>query len=375
MRKKLLVHTFTTIFILTALLSGCVRRSGAGNFNVSGYSVSSESETSVPSSGAESENGKSKSDQMPKSETGMSADIRYPQFVTDEFNDSPLYQEAARDGHAVILIDGTVITSANAAMNFFKQYQAGESCELSIYSFSAQRDPWKNRICYDSGTGELYELHRSVTETADGLHWGEESRYAVDDISLTEFGCICVTGEASSEPSYTQVVSDYDLFEDYDRMVELARRYVSPIYLCVVQSDTFSNPGEITQWPAILERIVNMECADGESFWTVYPGGELSVDEMMRQINKYFEIDRDAVLYKVRNFMVDDDTIRYEGGLGGAYPQALVFDVQKSGNTTAVLCRLRDAITGDVDMNKGYLITVRNKPDGTFRYLSMKEVV
>ncbi|MEY8360114.1 hypothetical protein AALA99_14005 [Anaerotruncus colihominis] len=373
--KKLLVHTFTAIFILTALLSGCGQQSCAGNFDASGYGVSSESEPPLPSSEAASDNGKSESDQMPESEAGMSADIRYPQFVTDEFTDSPFYQEAARDGHAVILVDGTVITSANAAMNFFKQYQAGESCELNIYHFPAQWNPWENRICYDSATGELYELHRSVVETADGLHWGEESRYAVDHISLTEFGCICITGEASSEPFYTQVVSDYDLFEDYDRMVELARQYVSPIYLCVVQSDTFSNPSEITQWPAILERIVSMECADGESFWTVYPDGELSVDEMIRQISKYFEVDRDAVLHKVKNFMVDGDTIRYEGGLGGAYPQALVFDVQKSGDTTAVLCRLRDAITGDVDMDRGYLITVRNKPDGTFRYLSMKEVV
>ncbi len=304
--------------------------------------------------------------------TQTTADIKRPQFLSDDVANSFFYAEAVADENPVISIGGKLITSEKSVTDFFESYENDMSCEINIYTFLSASDFSHHKIAYNNEGGELYEVYRNSEVSGGKLSWSEENRYDLQDVSLTDFGSIEKVG-GSSVPTYRQVVSNYDIFDDYDNMLELAEKYTNPIYLPIVHDNTFDDMDDITEWVYILEQIVVMEAeGEDETFWDVYPEGNITVDEMMTHLNSYFEVDEAIVLPHVEQYMIDDDTIFYQGGLGGAYPILLVYDVDVSEDFATILCRKRSVVTGDVDMENGYLITVKTMLDGTFRYVSLQ---
>lgn len=356
--KKIWIFPIFLLLLLTVFGTGCERRTAVDS------ELPSKQEE-VPRAPAE----------MPEEPQAASAEIRYPQFVTEAFAADPLYQEAAQDEEAVIALDGTIVTSDRAVTSFLERYQAGEKAELHLYRFYSQWEPQKRSFVYEGKGGALYQLYQWAEDAA----WTEGQRYAVEEIAQTDWGCFCVTGEDAGGADYVQVISDYDLFPNYEAYQALEERYVPPLYMSMIWSEPFSNPREIVHWLEILEAIVRMDCGEGENFWTRYPEGIISVDEALSWINRYFDVEREDVVSKLRNFapagtLLDENSIQYQGGLGGAYPQALVLDYQEEGDTASLLCRLRDAVSGDVNMEEGYRISLQKLPDGGFHYLSMERV-
>lgn len=358
MKKKKLLFPLVLLVLLTVFAAGCEKRGSA--------------ETDLP---PQEEEAPQVPAETPEEPAAAAADIRYPQFVTEAFAADPLYQEAAQDEEAVISLDRTIITSDRAVETFWQRYQAGEAAELHLYNFFSQWEPQKRSLIYSGQGGDFTQL----VQGAENGAWAEGHRYPVEEIARTDWGCLQVTGEEGHAIDYIQVRSDYDLFPNYEEYQALEERYVTPIYMNMVWSEPFENPKEIVHWLEILTNIVHMDCDGEENFWTRYPGGIISVDEALSWINRYFDVEREDVVSTLRHFapagtLLDENTIQYEGGLGGAYPQVLVLDYEEEGDKASLLCRLRDVVTGDVNMEEGYRITIQKLPDGGFHYLSMERV-
>lgn len=316
-----------------------------------------------------------------KAEIKNTAALPYTSFLPEELLNSKAFQEAVTHENAVILYNAEVASAKKTADTFLKQVESNEDAQLLIYRFY-ESSGTKNASCIvlEVTGGEKFISYKNAAQDAasentwDADLTDESETYKIKTMSCSKYGVLTIETDGNSEPSYVQVISNYDLFDDYDKKVELANKYVQPIYYPLAVGHTFGSTDEIVDWLPILERIFEIaKEKDEDNFWTKYPDGRISVDEMMGLLHRYFEVETKTVVGKINNAMIDENTVEYLGGLGGAYPDILVTGYAEKGDTTQITCTQRSAVTGDVAEDISFTITVKNMPDGTFRYQSLEK--
>lgn len=316
-----------------------------------------------------------------KDETKNGAALPYTSFLPQELLNSEAFQEAVTHENAVIMYNAEIASAKKTADIFLKQVENNEDAQLLIYRFY-ENNGTKNFSCIVLNVtgGEKFISYKnppqgSASENLWDVELTEESeKYKINAMSYSKYGVLTIKTDGNSEPSYVQIISNYDLFDDYDKKVKLANKYVQPIYYPVAVGHTFGSTDEIVDWLPILERIFEItKEKDEDNFWTKYPDGRISVDEMMGLLNLYFEVEAKTVVGKIKNEMIDENTVEYLGGLGGAYPDILVTGYAEKGDTTQITCTHRSTLTGEVDEDISFTITVKNMPDGTFRYQSLEK--
>lgn len=323
----------------------------------------------------------SKNGALPSEESTASAkaSLVHTQLLTDKLTSSKAFKEAEAHAKSVIMYNGEIVTGKSVPEVFIEEVENNGSSELYFYRFNETEfgDGVSCTVFVTEPEGQSLYYRNTVNPEGKSDEWeldlsdGEE-RYKINSISLSKYGVLTVEIEGSSEPSYTQVISNYELFEDYEEKLELAEKYVRPIYFLIATNRTFQSAAEIYDWMPVFEGIFSATSQDGTGdFWTEYPGGRITLDELMPLLNRYFDVDKATVKAKISMFMTDDNTVEYMGDFGGAYPSIIVFDYEEQGDTAKITCRHKSGISGEVDEDTSYIITLKNMADGSFRYLSL----
>ncbi len=313
------------------------------------------------------------------------AKIRYPDLVPEEVEASSFYQEALRDETAHIIVDAGVITAPDAVINFFNAVSDGKEASFTQYRFSSvlRKDLWKSTYHFD-GENITEEIRgTSLSEGADPenfsfdeLLW-EDHTYTTDitSLRLLPSGILEITDTTSSEPGLLEFFNDIDTFPDYEKHQALLEQYIPPIYFCVITGDSFEDAEgffKTFKYLPCADGMIRHQSKDKENFWTRYPDANMPFDDFYKLMSQYFEIDKDRLYELTKRDLNENNEFHYEGGLGGGYPTVILEDVVAKGDTTSLFLRFFN-VDGSYTADTRKVLTVKNMPDGSFRYLSMKD--
>ncbi len=314
--------------------------------------------------------------------------VRYTNGVPEELFDSPAYR-AAFALPAVISFENEPMTRGDEVRSFVETVEQGGSGELYYFAFSYLEN-WKEVYGEEASVEEaapyrVYGAHfvadeGKVTKRSLFNHnweedfvWSEDS-YAVEKLELSPWGVLCVEDESSSEPLGYPVISGYELYEDYGKRLELHESYISPIHYDGNRAFDVAE-GKIDHWLELADDIASYEQYGG--FWRDFPDGVLPREWLLDFMGRYFDLSETELDHMIRNNRFYDaglDAIVYEGGRGGRSPVYLVQSWVYAGGGD-LLSITYDACHPDTyEPLRGYRLTVRLLPDGSFRYRSLEEL-
>ncbi len=300
-------------------------------------------------------------------------EILYPENVPEELFESAAFKQAM-ERPSVILYDYEPISDCNAAVNFIEAFEKGEYAELYIFRF-ANIDYYEIKdascTCFVSENG-------IITETAeDWQDWETKKDYeyseTVKNVYINDYGFFTVESEIY-EPIYYQVIHDFALYENAAEYRELKEKYIDPIFTITVSPEDFGSVSELSDkliW--LFEDIYNYE--NEHDPWQEF-GNNWPVSEMLSLLNRYFEGVTKEMILSRRNIDYDQetDTIFYEGGRGGVYPDRRVFDYEQKDDILTIYYHLYHEESGTIYDDRYFVLEIRILTDGSFRYLSQKIV-
>ncbi len=312
--------------------------------------------------------------------------VLYLEGVPEELFDSPAYRETFYLP-SVISFEGEPLTGGEEIRDFVELVEQGGSGEFYYFSFSYLEN-WKEvygeettleeaapyrlygaHFVSDGGKVSKKSLHNNSWE--DGLLWSEQS-YAVETFELNPWGILYMEDESSSEPLGYPVISGYELYEDYGKRLELHETYISPIHYDGSRAFDIAD-GKIDHWLALVDDIANHQRYGG--LWREFPDGVLPrswLIDFMAQCFDLTEEQLDQMVCSNRFYDAAQDAVIYEGSRGGRSPVYLVQSWLQEGDFLSITY---DACHPDTyEPLRGYRLTVRLLPDGSFRYRSLEEL-
>ena len=313
------------------------------------------------------------SSQEPEREPmGSPAVIAYPELLTDELTASPLYQQAlARP--SVIVYQGEILTDPQPVHDFLAAVERGEDWDLYYYNFDSYGTPSVSFDHFFTDGGKVY-LRSEFEYSRETLIERTDFTYPVARLELNDYGYL--TYHDVSDSGFA-VISDRDLYDDALERRQMRKTYLSPIYYTGIGSGgTWSTPFVDMSWLYFFEDIYNYENED--SPWDRF-GSDWPVDAMAETLSRYFDgVTADVV---IASFKPGDDrydpaarTFHYEGGRGGAIPDARVTGWSRDGDLLAIDYHRYEYYSGLPVGGESRRLTVRLMEDGSFRYLSNLEL-
>lgn len=323
--------------------------------------------------------------------------VKYLKFVPENIKNHFSFQEAAKSENSVINVFYDVITTEKPVIDFMEKLKNKTPAALDIYYFRDD-EYFSEVICrsisYDGETmkyviksfskpGEVYkdtekEIVNIFDLGKDEFTFTEDEPLTITSAEIINKDILSLQIDSYSEPVYIEYMNKRDLFPNYDEMQEVYNKYILPLYIKIIQHEAFENPEDFASfsqlnWCDIVEGMVRGDLIEsGGDFWTLYPEGLISFEDFMKYINRSFEVDESVIKETFKDSLTEDNMIEHLGGRGGAYPEVIVLDKDDSGDMSFITCAIRSIVDGSFDDTE-VVVTVKNMPDGTFRYISLND--
>ena len=313
------------------------------------------------------------------------ATIRYPDLVPESVKASKYYEEALKDKNAHITVDGRVVSSPDAVIRFFNDASEGKEATYTEYSFTDtyNKGLYKTVYTFDKEkiTEEVTGLKRSQEDvdsevSFDELLWDRSFSHDIEYMYISDIGNIHCKIVGSSEESYTALIDERDKFKNYEENSSIMRRYVSPVSSALIFGESFEDPQDFfknCRYMPVADGIIRYETDGKEDFMGRYPDSNMPFEDFYALMSKYFEIDKDTLYSIVKSNLNEKNELNYMGGYGGGYPDAIIEEVQSHNDVTIIYIRYFN-VDGSYSEDRRSELKFKNMPDGSFRYLSLKDV-
>lgn len=313
------------------------------------------------------------------------ATIRYPDMVPESVRTSKFYKEALKDKNAHISIDGRVASSPDAVIRFFNDAAEGREASFTHYAFSDKfiAGLYKSVYIYNGEkiTEEVTGIIRTQNQESENpdfsdFEWGESYLHEVEYMYVSDIGNIHQHTIGSTAPSYFAFIDERDKFRDHEENQNIMNKYVSPVFPTLIFGESFENAEDFfrsCRYMPVADEMISYETGGKENYWERYTDANMPFDDFYALMSKYFEIDKNSLYSIVKNNLNEQDQLNYQGGFGGAYPDAVVEDMESQNDTTTIYIRYFN-VDGSYSENQRSELKLKNMPDGSFKYLSLKDV-
>lgn len=369
--RKMLCLVFVLALLALAACGGAGNGTGSSNISQVPPAPESSQEEQQPSS-TEPDPSFQQPQQPERQERepiGSPAVIAYPEFLTDELTASPLYQEALTRP-SVIVYQKEIVTDPQPVYDFLAAAEKGEDWDLYYYNFDSFGTPSVSFSHFFSDGGKVYR--RSEFEySREEMTERTSLSYRIHEIVLNDYGYLNYRNEG------LKVISDRDLYDDALELREMLETYLYPIYYTGIGCGyTWSTPFVDMSWLYLFEDIYNYE-HEGTP-WDQY-GSDWPVDYMIQTLSRYFDgVTADVFISSFKPgrspYDPETNTVHYEGGRGGAIPDARVTGWTQEGDILTIDYHRYEYYSGLPVGGESRRLTVRLLEDGTFRYLSNLEL-
>lgn len=191
-------------------------------------------------------------------------------------------------------------------------------------------------------------------------------------LELNEYGYLVYReGGPDFEPSSYKLINERELYPDTARRDELYETYFSPIAYTALTGKSWESIEELNiLW--LYEDLLGYEGRSaGDGVW--------QISDMAATLSRYFDgitEERLTALAEqwnsgsVQVYYPEDGTVRYQGGRGGGPLCLRITDWTEEGDLLSLHYVSYDYTTGVPNPDSGYVLTVENRPDGSFCYRS-----
>ncbi len=312
------------------------------------------------------------------------ATIRYPDLVSESVKTSKFYEEALRDKNAHITVNGRVVSSPEAVIRFFNDAAEGKKAAYTEYSFTDiySKSLYKTVYTFDKeritqevtglkGTQENLDKEASFDE----LIWDRSYSHDIEYMYISDIGNIHCKIAGSSEESYLPLIDERDKFRNYEENSSVMEKYVSPISSVLLFGESFDNAEEFfknCRYMPAADEMIRYETGESEDYPKRYSDGNMPFEDFYALMSKYFEIDKDRLYGIVKHNLNERDEFNYFGGYGGAYPDIVAEEVGTDKDVKTIFIRYFN-MDGSYSENKRSELKLKIMPDGSFKYLSLKD--
>lgn len=303
---------------------------------------------------------------------GSPAVVAYPELLPEELISSPLYQQAITRP-SVIVYEDEVVTDPRSVYDFLAAVEWGEDWDLYRYDFSGSADDGSLYFIHFISTGGVVRERGEFVWSWDSMT-EEGSLSRVGRLELNDYGYL--TYQSIGDNGFP-VISDRDLYDNAEERRQMRKTYLYPIYYTGIGCGyTWSTPFVDMSWLYLFEDIYNYE-HEGTP-WDEY-GSDWPVDYMVQTLSRYFDgVTADVFISSFKPgrspYDPETNTVHYEGGRGGAIPDARVTGWTQEGDILTIDYHRYEYYSGLPVGGESRRLTVRLLEDGTFRYLSNLEL-